>query len=335
MDSLTQLALGAAVCVTVMGRRTKVWKAALWGGIAGTLPDLDVLIDQGDDLRNMIMHRGASHALFWLMLSSPLLAALPAWLHREPAQFRYWWLAIWLALVTHPLLDTMTIYGTHLLLPFVREPLGVGSIFIVDPLYTVPLLVGLGMALRRRDGSGLRWNRGALLLSTLYLAWSVAAQWHVREVALAVLPQGIPPVRLQVTPTPLNTVLWRVLVMHEDGSYEEGFYSLLDGNRSMRFTHYEGTPLLREQLGELDAVRRLARFSHGFYRVHEREKQAWVTDLRMGQEPNYIFSFLVARRQGEGWLPVVPRQEGSARDLRRYFAWLWQRMIGRDVAPPV
>ena len=77
MDSLTQLALGAAVGVAVMGRRTAVWKAALWGGIAGTLPDLDVLIDHGDDLRNMTMHRGASHALFWLTLAAPVLAAGP------------------------------------------------------------------------------------------------------------------------------------------------------------------------------------------------------------------------------------------------------------------
>ena len=73
MDSVTQLALGAAVGVAVMGRRTAVWKAALWGGIAGTLPDLDVFIDHGDALRNMTMHRGASHALFWLALASPLI----------------------------------------------------------------------------------------------------------------------------------------------------------------------------------------------------------------------------------------------------------------------
>ena len=335
MDSLTQLALGAAVGVAVMGRRTAVWKAALWGDIAGTLPDLDVLIDHGDDLRNVTMHRGASHALLWLTLGSPLLAALPAWLHRERAQFRHWWLAIWLALVTHPLLDTMTSYGTHLLLPFVREPLDVGSIFIVDPLYTVPLLVGVAVALRRRGGSGLRWNRVALVLSTGYLAWSVAAQWHVRDVALTALAaQGTSPARLHVAPTVFNTVLWRAIAMHEDGSYEEGFHSLLDGNRPMRFTRYEGTPGLREQLGELDAVRRIANFSHGFYRVHQRDGQAWVTDFRMGQEPHYIFSFLVARKEGDGWLPVVPRLEGSAGDVRRSLAWLWQRMIGRDVAPP-
>ena len=56
---------------------------------------------------------------------------------------------------------------------------------------------------------------------------------------------------------PAEWIMWRVIAMHEDGSYDEGFYSLLDGDRPMRFTRYEVTPSLREHLGELDAVQRL------------------------------------------------------------------------------
>ena len=88
MDSLSQIALGASVGVAVMcssraadGRRTAVWKAALWGAVCGTLPDLDVFVDHGDAIRNMVMHRSESHALFWLSLLSLPLAALIARLH--------------------------------------------------------------------------------------------------------------------------------------------------------------------------------------------------------------------------------------------------------------
>jgi inner membrane protein len=335
MDSVSQLALGAAVGVGVMGRRTAVWKAALWGGIAGTLPDLDVFIDHGDALRNMTLHRGASHAVFWLTLVSPLMAALPAVLHRQREHFGPWWLAMWLALVTHPLLDTMTVYGTHLLLPFQARPLGVGSIYIIDPFYTVPLLVGLGVVLARRDWRGLRWNKLGIALSTAYLVWSVIAQWHVRGIAQeALATRGTPPGRLLVTPTAFNTVLWRIVAMREDGSYEEGFYSLFDGGRSLRLARYEGSPQLRENLRGMEAVQRLASFSHGFYKLHQRGDRAWVTDLRMGQEPHYIFSFLVARREGGAWVAVVPQLQGSRGDVRRTLAWLWQRLRGRDVAPP-
>ncbi|MBE7369650.1 metal-dependent hydrolase [Ramlibacter pallidus] len=335
MDSLSQIALGAAVGVAVMGRRTAAWKAVLWGGIAGTLPDLDVFIDHGDALRNMTMHRGFSHALFWLTLASPVLAAAPAALHRQREHFARWWLAIWLALVTHPLLDAMTVYGTQLLLPFTDHPFGVGSVFIIDPLYTLPLLAGLAVVLARRDARGLRWNHAGLLLSTAYLAWSVGAQWHVRGVAQqALAATGARDVPLLVTPTPFNTVLWRVVAMHPDGSYDEGFYSLLDGGRPLRLRRFEGTVPERAGLARLEPVQRLARFTHGFYTVHVRRNHAWVTDLRMGQEPHYAFAFVVARADGARWVPLVPRNQGSRGDVRAALGWLWQRLQGEDVPPP-
>ena len=74
MDSLTQMALGAAVTVAVMGRRTAAWKAAAWGALAGTLPDLDAFIDHGDAVLNMTLHRANSHSLLWLTLGAPALA---------------------------------------------------------------------------------------------------------------------------------------------------------------------------------------------------------------------------------------------------------------------
>ena len=75
MDSLSQIGLGAAVAIATLGRRTAVWKAALWGAVAGTLADLDVLIDHGDPIRNMVLHRAETHALFWLTLAALPLAA--------------------------------------------------------------------------------------------------------------------------------------------------------------------------------------------------------------------------------------------------------------------
>lgn len=224
MDSLSQLALGAAVGMAVMGRRTAVWKAALWGGVAGTLPDLDVFIDHGDAIRNMVLHRAETHAPFWLTLFSLPFAALVARLHGEWAQWRRWWLALWLALVTHPLLDAMTVYGTQLALPFSNRPYGVGSVAIIDPLYTLPLLAGAGWSLASRgSAAGLRANAIGLLLSTAYLGWGVVAQQQVERSARAALAaQGLPAEQLLVQPTIFNSLLWRVVVL--DGErYHEGF----------------------------------------------------------------------------------------------------------------
>jgi inner membrane protein len=360
MDSLSQFALGAAVGVAVMGRRTAAWKAALWGGALGTLPDLDALIDHGDPVRNMVLHRAETHALFWQTLAAvPVAAGIAALMGRArglqaaggapgtPAaqtapdrwrDFPRWLLTVWLVFVTHALLDAMTVYGTRLALPFSDQPYGVGSMFIIDPLYTLPLLAGLAGTLAARGPRRWRWNLAGLALSTAYLGWSAAAQQHVQGVVRAQLAQRADAARVErvlVTPTAFNTVLWRVVLMRPDG-YEEGFYSLLDDGRPIRYTAYAHDRALYEQVRGIDAVARIAEFSRGFFRVDERDGVVRITDLRMGQEPAYVFSFAVARR-GSAPQPLDPPLAVGGRDgvdIPAALRWLWRRMGGEDIDPP-
>jgi inner membrane protein len=334
MDSLTQIALGSAVGVAVMGRRTAVWKAALWGAVAGTLPDLDAFIDHGDPILNMTRHRAESHALFFLTLVAPLLAWVVSRLHGEAALFKRWMLALWLVLITHPLLDAMTVYGTQLLLPFSDHPYGVGSIFIIDLAYTVPLIVGVVAALRLKSVRGLRWNLAGVALSTLYLAWSFGAQQHATQVARASLAtQNINAQGLLVTPSPFNTVLWR-LVATTPTQYLEGHYSLLDNGRRITWTAHDRGAALIEQHRNEPSVARMAAFTHGFYSLSETDGRLFVTDLRMGQEPAYTFRFDLGSAPARANGQHLPVQQSMRPDLGTALPWLWQRMWGNDVALP-
>ena len=356
MDSLTQIALGSAVGVAVMGRRTAVWKAALWGGIAGTLPDLDAFIDHGDPILNMVRHRAESHSLFFLTLAAPLLGwiasrldrqadgfqrrAAPSW-NRAPSggsdprsggAWGHWTLALWLVLFTHPLLDAMTVYGTQLLQPFTNHPYGVGSIFIIDPAYTVPLIVGVVAALRLDNTRGQRWNAAGLLLSTLYLAWSFGAQQQVDRIARASLQTaGIEAQGLLVTPAPFNTVLWR-LVATTPTQYFEGYHSLLDDRAEIRWTAYPRGGDLIERHGQADSVARIAAFSHGFFSLQNGGNRLLLTDLRMGLEPTYTFRFDIGAPSAVGQTPVS--QLPMRPDLGLALPWLWERMLGNDIPPP-
>ncbi len=347
MDSLSQIALGAAVSVATMGRHTAVWKAALWGGVAGTLPDLDVLIDHGDAIRNMVLHRAETHAPFWLSLFSLPFAITVARLHGEWAHWRRWWLAIWLALVTHPLLDVMTVYGTQLALPFSDYPYAVGSVFIIDPLYTLPLLIGAGWALATREkdqGMGLVSRRGmraniiGLALSTAYLGWGVIAQQQVTRVTTATLAvQGIAAEHVLVTPSAFNSLLWRVVVISGD-TYLEGFHSLLDqpsgAMPAISFERYPRGNALATELQRDLAIRRIRDFSKGFYALRADGARVRITDLRMGQEPNYIFSFAVAERHSPAVPLARPEQIGARPDIACGLPWIWRRMWGEALPPP-
>jgi inner membrane protein len=345
MDSLTQVALGASIGVAVMGRRTAVWKAAAWGGLAGLLPDLDVLIDHGDAVLNMVRHRGPSHSLIWLSLLAPALAWLA---HRLSAPrpgsalaggsgstWALWSVALWLALFTHPLLDLMTIYGTQVWQPLTDQAYGLGSMFIIDPLYSLPLLLGLiGAAVARRLSWGLGANALGLFLSTVYLAWSALAQASVADHARQSLAAaGLPSDRLLVTPAPLQTQLWRVVAL--DGErYHEGYYALRDQGRPIRFRAFDrGGDLLVRHAAHVQ-VQRLQRFADGFVAMRQEGADLWITDLRMGQRPYYVFDFNIGAAAADPAAPP-PAQQVSARiPLAAGLQWLGRRMAGEDLDPP-
>ncbi|WP_395670031.1 metal-dependent hydrolase [Rhodoferax sp.] len=335
MDSVTQILLGASVSVAVMGRRTALWKSALWGGVAGLLPDLDVLIDHGDPVLNMVRHRAESHAPVLLALFAIPMAWAVSKIHDEQRQFGRWWWALMLALVTHPLLDLMTIYGTQVLQPFTDEAYGLGSIFIIDPVYTLPLLFAVVVALRSKAvDRALSINRWALAFSTAYLAWSALGQaWVTHHARESLQAQGLPSAQLLVTPAPFTTLLWRVVAL--DGErYHEGFYALLDGKRAVRFVAYPRGADLAQQHADHPQMQRLSRFTDGFFKVRRDGDNLVVTDLRMGQEPAYVFSFNIGAPLLAGRAHWPAEQLGQRMDMGAGLRWLGQRMLGRDVAPP-
>ncbi|GJM31017.1 MAG: hypothetical protein DHS20C18_00180 [Saprospiraceae bacterium] len=62
MDSLTQITLGAAVGEVVLGRKAGN-RAMVWGAIAGTIPDLDVLANfSADSISALAFHRAITHS---------------------------------------------------------------------------------------------------------------------------------------------------------------------------------------------------------------------------------------------------------------------------------
>jgi inner membrane protein len=327
MDTITQIALGASVGEAVVGRQVGR-RAALWGGICGLLPDLDVLIPLGDAVKEFTYHRSASHSLFVLTALTPLLVALILKFSPTLAQYRRrWYMLVWLALTTHILLDSFTVYGTQIFWPLKTPPVMWSTIFIIDPVYTLPLLGGLlaSLILSRQRNRGHLLNRAGLILSSLYLAWSIGAKLHVTATAHADLQrQGIAYTQVLTGPTPFNTVLWRILVMDERGYYE-GFYSLLDQTTQVAFTHYPSHDELLAGIEGHWPVQRLQWFTQGFYAVHKMNDAVVMTDLRMGLEPTYVFNFKVGRIGNPHAKPVPSERARGIRSLDQ-LTWVWDRI---------
>lgn len=327
MDSLTQAVLGASLQGALLGRQ-QGRRALLYGALLGTLPDLDVLIDYGDAVANMTQHRGFSHSL--LVLSS--LAVLLTWLIRRwrpnPAYTtRRLFLAIWLVLITHPLLDAFTSYGTQLFWPLMPTPTAWSSIFIIDPLYTLPLLVtvivGLGRDLRERP----QWLAiAALGLSSLYLASTLSGKWMAEQkVEQALAQRGIQAEQLFSTPTPFNSLLWRVIVI-DGNDYHEALVSWFDHSPPRLERIPRGTALAKP-LRHSPQHARLSWFTHDVLRYDRIGDQLIVTDLRLGMTGYHPFRFIFAERRDGRWqpLPHVERLPFSRGEPAQLLV-LWQRI---------
>ena len=300
MDSVTQAVLGGAVSYAILGRRLGK-RAAIYGAALGTLPDLDVLIDFGGPIENMTHHRGFSHSFFVQAFIAPLLA----WLFVRPerlseALFLRWWLAIFLCFVTHSLADLFTVYGTQVLWPLSVHPFAHSLLFIIDPLYTLPLVIAFVVTLVGKSiHVNVLINSLMLAVSTGYLIWSASVKVLIDDKALAALNlRGISPTTYESTPAPFNTLLWRSVAIDGDYYYEI-WTSIFDEVDQVQIQRYSRNIDLLKSVSDHPSVQRLQWFTKDQYKAWEKGDQIFLSDLRMGVEGAYVFNFEVAKKEAE------------------------------------
>ena len=331
MDSLTQLALGATIAATVLGSRIGPRKAVLVGAALGTAPDLDVLVPLSDPVSDFVLHRGPTHSLIAQALVTPVFGeALVRWLDGLKGQRARTYLAVYLCFVTHALIDALTIYGTRLFWPVTHEPFAVGSMFIIDPLYTFPLLAIMiwGLALNAWTARFAGAITVALVLSTSYLGWSILGQQIAQARGAAALAKlGVEPKRLIASPTPFNTLYWRVLAVERE-RYINLYLPLFGGDNVITaYAHRRGSHL-EGCANRVAKARDLMAFSKGFFKLEEVEGRLRVSDLRMGLTPLYVFVFDVAKMGSASINPIHPVRHSPVREVGDDFAWLFAGLRG-------
>ncbi|MDT8311810.1 MAG: metal-dependent hydrolase [Methylophaga sp.] len=324
MDTFTQALLGGAVGYLVAGKKAPR-KALLAGAAIAVLPDLDVFINYANDLDKMTLHRSWTHSWLVQTLLAPLLALLLSRFDKSISWPR-WFLLIWLVLVTHSGLDALTVYGTQLFWPFMPHPASGGSVFIIDPVYSLLLLMGCIGVLFWPGGKSQRLMLISFALSCLYLMWGFAAQqWVAAQTRTALAEQGIAYQHYQVSAAPLNTLLWRVIVV-SDEYYYQGFRSVFDGDAAFELTRYERGQKTISLFKDAPALAQIDWFTNGLFKIDQTDELIIVTDLRMGMEPIYFFRFRLAAFEAGEWRLIEPKQIPMFEHSFKTLGWVWQRI---------
>lgn len=332
MDSLTQIVLGAAVGETVLGKKAGN-KAMIYGAIAGTIPDLDTFASSFVDVVSAVeIHRGFTHSLVFALLFGPILGwGISKIERRSGIGWKDWSKLVFWAFLTHALLDSLTTWGTQLFWPLDLR-LDFRTIFVIDPLYTLPFLTFLILAMCSKRGSEKRerFNRLGLLISSCYLLLCVCLKGLAYQKFKSALEEGgIAYLQLETRPSPMNNILWMAHVELQD-AYLIGDYSFFD-SAPISFGRYQKNHHLLGELDSRDKIRRLIGIANGWYIITGRDGNLFFNDLRFGllnadaEAPEFVFSYRIVEEAGEIEIEEVERNPREAKKLLRE---LGKRILG-------
>jgi inner membrane protein len=330
MDSFTQIALGIAIAEVCAGKKLKK-KTVLYGSILGTIPDLDIVVGLFlDPVNAVLIHRGISHSLFLFLFLSPILGWIISKLEKNRISFILASNMVFWCLFTHVILDMFTSWGTQILWPLDYR-FALKTIFVIDPLYTLPLVIALIMVWKTKD-SVLRkkYIIKGLFISSFYLLLSCFIKLYaLNQFEKALYKQGIPYSEIIVKPTAFNIILWNANVATAD-SYLLADYSLLD-TQPIAFTIYNKNKNLELQLNGNSDFEKLKKASEGWYIISKKNESLFFNDLRFGllndnpKNPQFAFSYKFIAKESELKAVEVPKNK---RDGKRLLIKIANRLKG-------
>jgi len=339
MDSITQITLGAAVGETLLGKKIG-YKAAAWGAVLGTIPDLDIVVNPFvDAVTELYYHRNITHSILFVLAASPLFGwAIDTINSRHEVGWKQWTKFSFWIFLTHILIDLPTTYGTQVLQPFSDTPYTLDSIFIIDPLFTTPLFLGVlsALVLRRKGRLGSSLNKAGITLAALYMIWGLAIKSHVHSVFQAsFLNQHGYYDTIKTTPNGPTTFLWSGYIIKEDTVYH-AIYSIFDDSTDLTFRAISRNSHLLESYKNDRAYRALVWFSRSFYTAELTENgDILFYDLRFGRDDfwltesgGYVWgNKLILDEQGTAYTfeQTLPSFDVRARNLRLFWNRIWSK----------
>jgi membrane-bound metal-dependent hydrolase YbcI (DUF457 family) len=321
MDSLTQIALGIATAELVAGKKLGN-KTFLYGAILGTIPDLDIVVGKFlSDVDGVAIHRGLSHSLLFFLFLSPVLGWMISKIEKNTITINKATLLAFWCLLTHVLLDVFTSWGTQVLWPL-QYRFALKTIFVIDPLYTIPLLISLVFVWKNKDYLIRRKYliRGLAISSSYLLLTCILKLFAVYQFEKALQSEHLDYQELIVKPTAFNCIVWNANVATSEGYYLAD-YSLFD-SQPIRFTFYTKNQELEKKLVDSQDFQELKKISEGWYLVTEHNNRVYFNDLRFGllndnpENPQFAFSYeMIPLSDGKYWAKEVPKAKRDGKAL--------------------
>ena len=315
MDSVSQFVLGSFVSYSVTGKQMGK-KSLFYGGFLGTIPDLDFLFISwvSDPIDKILLHRGFSHSLFFVITFSLLFTALYHYKiiwrsYKKSITKKRIFSLIFLCLITHILLDCFTVWGTQIFYPL-NYRVAFNSIFIIDPFYTIPFIIVFFIILINKnltkDKTKTLVNK-TLVITTSYLLIALLFQQFILNYAKdEIRAEQHDYDSIFISPSFFNIIVWRISFKKGPNiySFNASIFDALNNKKidtlKPKFTENSKIPIIFSQHPRSHEILQKIR---GLHAIHKKGKQYFLHDFRF--YANYskydnlykpIFSYLIEKK---------------------------------------
>ena len=289
MDPVSQGAVGAAFAQSA-AKKENIILIGFIGFLAGLAPDLDVLIRSEDDpILFLEYHRQFSHSLFFIPIGSFFVALFIFPFVRGLMSLRMVYIASFLGYATHGLLDACTSYGTQLFWPFSDQRVTWNNISIVDPIFTIPIVILLAIAITKRKRI---FSFIAIGWITFYLSLGFIQYERTLSAAMDLAnSRGHNAERMTLKPSFGNLILWKSIYQHEETYYVDAIRTVHSstwclGESIEMFDYQYHLPSLDKDSQQAKDIERFRWFSQDYLGYDY--KNSLVTDIRYSMIPNQI-----------------------------------------------
>ena len=291
MDVISQAVLGASLSQSFAKDKVKQLSAFFIGALAGMAPDLDVLIySKSDPLLFLEFHRQFTHSLFFIPFGALLCALIFYPFIKNKLSFKQIYLFSFLGYATHGLLDACTSYGTQLFWPFSTQRVSWNIVSIVDPLFTIPVLIAIIFAVYR---SNRLFAQIAFVYAIVFLSLGLVQKQRAENALYTLAEQrGHQTERVRVKPSFGNRHVWKLIYEYDGRYYVDAVEliwntTIISGTSIQKLNIKHDFPWLPKNSQQAKDIERFRWFSDDFLAVNVQEPNV-IIDMRYSFLPNQI-----------------------------------------------
>jgi len=338
MDPLSQGVVGMSASQVVSTRKEMV-AASFVGFLSGMAADLDIFIRSADDpLLFLEFHRQFTHSIIFMPIGGLICACL-FWVliklfsNNTTLTFARTYLFSFTGYATHGLLDACTSYGTQLFWPFSAERVAWNNVSIIDPLFTLPLLLIVSLALFQHSRKLAIIGAGYGLL---YLSLGLVQENRAMSVAQHLAQsRGHQAININVKPSFMNLIIWKSIYEYQGRYYVDAIRVLAESS----FIEGDSTP-------KLDIARDLPWLNKTSQQALDIERFRWFSAQHLAIDPNnpnriidMRYSMLPNKLDGLWGIELDPTAYASdhikwthnrnGRDRQNNITQLWSMILGQ------